>query len=40
LDKLMPIYGDILIKVFNEGILKKEKMFRLAFNTAFIDETA
>ncbi|CAD8115687.1 unnamed protein product [Paramecium sonneborni] len=36
--KVMPVYGDILIKVFNEAMLKNEKMFRLAFNTAFIDE--
>lgn len=35
----MPIYGDILIKVFNEGMIKAEKMFRLAFNTAFIDDS-
>ncbi|CAD8205289.1 unnamed protein product [Paramecium octaurelia] len=39
LDKPMPIYGDILIKVFNEGMLQIEKMFRLAFNTAFIDDS-
>ncbi|CAD8174685.1 unnamed protein product [Paramecium pentaurelia] len=39
LDKPMPIYGDILIKVFNEGMIKAEKMFRLAFNTAFIDDS-
>lgn len=34
----MPIYGDILIKVYNEAMIKNEKMFRFAFNTAFIDE--
>ncbi|CAD8112550.1 unnamed protein product [Paramecium sonneborni] len=38
--KVIPICGDILIKVFNDGMLKNQKMFRLAFNTAFIDETA
>lgn len=38
MNHLMPICGDILIKVYNIGMIKNEKMFRLAFNTAFIDE--
>jgi phosphatidylinositol-3,4,5-trisphosphate 3-phosphatase/dual-specificity protein phosphatase PTEN len=33
---MLTIYGDILIKVYNEGILKNDKMFRVAFNTAFL----
>lgn len=35
----MPIYGDILIKVFNEGMFKIEKVFRLGLYTVFLDDS-
>ena len=35
---LYPLYGDILIMFRNIGLLKENKMFRLSFNTAFVQE--
>lgn len=29
--------GDVLINFSNQGMISNEKMFRLAFNTAFIE---
>lgn len=39
MEKDLNIFGDILIKLKNNGFYRKKLMFRFAFNTAFIPES-
>ncbi len=36
IQKTLPVYGDVLIRVKNNGRYQDSKLFRFAFNTAFI----
>jgi len=37
-DFILPVCGDLTIKIFNNKLMKTNKLGRIAFNTAFINE--
>jgi len=37
-DFILPVCGDLTIKIYNNKLMKAKKIGRIAFNTAFINE--